>query len=145
MNRAFRVLMQQGDAAKRKIIALHKGRYQASGISELSLGPGPFVAALEYACDATSVVVGKPNPLFFLAAIQHLGVQPSECVMIGDDVRDDVFGAQAVGAQGWLVRTGKYQPGDESRYANSDIPMEPDKVVDNFSMAVTQILRNLAY
>lgn len=45
MNQAFRLLL---DGAK--LIAIHKGRYyrQKDG---LSLGPGPFVEALEYAAD----------------------------------------------------------------------------------------------
>lgn len=33
---------------------------------------------------------------------------PGEAVMVGDDVRDDVGGAQAAGLGGILVQTGKY-------------------------------------
>jgi len=33
-------------------------------------------------------------------------------VMVGDDLRSDVEGAQAAGLQGWLVQTGKFR-GDE--------------------------------
>lgn len=33
--------------------------------------------------------------------------------MIGDDVLQDVGGAQGVGMQSILVQTGKYRPGDE--------------------------------
>jgi len=32
--------------------------------------------------------------------------------MIGDDIRGDVAGSQAVGIDAILVRTGKYQPAD---------------------------------
>ena len=33
--------------------------------------------------------------------------------MVGDDLEADVLGAQAHGVTGVLVRTGKFQPGDE--------------------------------
>lgn len=33
--------------------------------------------------------------------------------MIGDDVRQDVGGAMALGMRGVLVQTGKYRSGDE--------------------------------
>jgi ribonucleotide monophosphatase NagD (HAD superfamily) len=35
--------------------------------------------------------------------------------MIGDDVRQDVHGAMALGMRGVLVQTGKYRRGDEGR------------------------------
>ena len=35
--------------------------------------------------------------------------------MIGDDWKDDVGGAHAAVLHGILVRTGKYQPGDEDK------------------------------
>ena len=34
--------------------------------------------------------------------------------MIGDDIKDDVIGAQKCDFQGCLVKTGKYAPHDES-------------------------------
>lgn len=40
-------------------------------------------------------------------------VAPQDAVMIGDDVRQDVGGANAIGMQSILVRTGKYRAGDE--------------------------------
>lgn len=47
-------------------------------------------------------VVGKPSKDFFLAALQSLGASPEQAVMVGDDVRDDVGGAQAAGIRGIL-------------------------------------------
>lgn len=50
LNEAFRLLL---DGAK--LIAIHKGRYfkQKDG---LSLGPGPFIEALEYAAGVEVIV-----------------------------------------------------------------------------------------
>jgi ribonucleotide monophosphatase NagD (HAD superfamily) len=42
------------------------------------------------------------------------GFDPGEVAMVGDDVRNDVTAAQAVGMRGVLVRTGKFRPGDEN-------------------------------
>ena len=35
--------------------------------------------------------------------------------MVGDDIRDDVIGAQEAGLVGALVKTGKYREGDEKK------------------------------
>ena len=50
----------------------------------LPLGPGPFIAALEYARGQEAVVVGKPEPAFYQAALSELGCVAEETVMIGD-------------------------------------------------------------
>ncbi|VDM97888.1 unnamed protein product [Thelazia callipaeda] len=107
LNQAFRLLLSGA-----KLVAIHKGRYyrQKDG---LSLGPGPFVEALEYATGVKSEVVGKPESMFFLTALNSLQqcLRPEQVVMIGDDVRDDVLGALNVGMHGILVKTGKYCEG----------------------------------
>ncbi|XP_053909517.1 haloacid dehalogenase-like hydrolase domain-containing protein 2 isoform X2 [Cuculus canorus] len=102
MNRAFRLIL---DGAP--LIAIHKARYFKKK-DGLALGPGPFVAGLEYATDTKATVVGKPEKTFFLEALRGTGCAPEEAVMIGDDCRDDVGGAQNAGMRGILVRTGKY-------------------------------------
>jgi len=120
-----------------ELIAIHKGRYY-SRRDGLALGPGPFVSALEFATGKTSAVLGKPEKHFFLSALEGLNVEPSECVMIGDDVLDDVEGALKAGIQGILVRTGKYRSGDEER---SSIP--PTAVCDSFPEAVSYITERM--
>ena len=65
------------------LIAVHKGRYYSRG-DGLALGPGPFVAALEYATGKTATVMGKPEKKFFLSALEGLNCKPNEVVMIGD-------------------------------------------------------------
>lgn len=39
----------------------------------------------------------KPHPSTFQYMAEQLGVQPERCVMIGDEPRDDIFGAQRAG------------------------------------------------
>lgn len=44
----------------------------------------------------------KPSPIIFEAAVQQLGVKPSECVHVGDDRRNDVWGGRDAGVTAWL-------------------------------------------
>lgn len=131
MNAAFRHLMRGVP-----LIAMARNRYfqEADG---LSIDMGAYVAALEYAAGVQATIIGKPAPAFFDAALADLGIAAADAIMIGDDVRDDVYGAQALGIAGVLVRTGKYRPGDETQG-----PGQPALVVDDFSAAVAAILGN---
>lgn len=65
------------------LIAIHEGKYYKANSNELALGPGCFTRGLEYATNRKAIIVGKPNPYFFKAAIPN-GIHESECVMIGD-------------------------------------------------------------
>lgn len=109
LNVAFRCLL-----AGAQLVACQKNRYWKTA-EGLALDAGPFVAALEYASGTEAVVVGKPSPAFFRGAIADLGIEPREAVMVGDDAEADAGGAIAAGLGGWLVKTGKYRPGDETR------------------------------
>ena len=109
LNRAFRLLQSSPEA---ELIALGMTRFWQAG-DGLRLDTAPYVAALECATQRRPIVMGKPAEAFFHAAVQRLGVAPDQVLMVGDDVRVDVGGAQAAGLKGALVKTGKYRPGDE--------------------------------
>ena len=96
-------LLKEGPAVQ--LVAMHKGRYYRQG-AELSLGPGPFVEALEFATGKEAVTVGKPSSLFFRGVLDQLGCAPEEAVMVGDDWCDDIEGAMSVSMRGVLVQTG---------------------------------------
>ncbi|RMG29143.1 MAG: TIGR01458 family HAD-type hydrolase [Gammaproteobacteria bacterium] len=108
LNRAFRLLMAGPDVA---LVALGMTRYWRAA-DGLRLDVGPFVAALAYATDRTPVVTGKPAAPFFHAALERLGTEPGETVMIGDDIRGDIGGAREAGLRALLVQTGKFRPQD---------------------------------
>ncbi|MES9964110.1 MAG: TIGR01458 family HAD-type hydrolase [Candidatus Sedimenticola sp. 20ELBAFRAG] len=108
LNRAFRLLMATPPP---RLVALGMTRYwQAS--DGLRLDTAPFVKALSHASGVEPVILGKPDAAFFQAALDLLGVAADECLMIGDDIRGDVAGAQAAGLRALLVRTGKFQTAD---------------------------------
>ena len=129
MNTAFRLLMRG-----LPLIAMARNRYfqEADG---LTIDMGAFVAALEYATGVQATVIGKPAPAFFAAALADLGIRADEALMIGDDLRDDVQGAQVAGIRAILVRTGKYRPQDEEAAGE-----RPAMITNNFSTAVEAIL-----
>jgi len=54
---------------------------------------------------------GKPNPEIYHHTLKQLGVTPAEAVMVGDNIRRDVAGSQAVGITGvWIEPTGTETP-----------------------------------
>ena len=91
-----------------ELIALHKGRYFQTE-KGLMLDSGAFVAALEHATGKKAHVVGKPNPAFFEMGSALLDTSTNELVMVGDDLINDIEGAQNTGYHAVLVQTGKYR------------------------------------
>ena len=111
LNEAFRKLL-----AGAAFLALARNRSFKDEDGELSLDTGAFVAALEYATQREAVLLGKPAPEFFNAALASIACDGKEAVMVGDDAEADVAGALAAGlGSALLVRTGKYRPGDETK------------------------------
>ena len=130
LNTAFRVL--EGGA---EFYALARNRSFQDDDGERSLDTGAFVAALEYASRRQAKVLGKPARAFFHAAVESLGCAPEDAVMVGDDAEADVGGAKDAGLKAVLVRTGKYQEGDEAR-----ISTPPDHVAADLAAAAEWIL-----
>jgi ribonucleotide monophosphatase NagD (HAD superfamily) len=93
------------------LVAMHRNRFwRTSGGWQLD--GGAYVAALEAAAGVEAAVCGKPAAAAFIAALEQIDVAPSRAVMLGDDVENDIVGAQAAGLAGALVRTGKFRESD---------------------------------
>jgi HAD superfamily hydrolase (TIGR01458 family) len=122
VNDVFRMLM---DGAS--LVAMHRNRYWRTD-EGLQLDAGAYVAGLEEATGAAAAVCGKPSPTFFAEAVAMLGTDASRTAMVGDDVVNDVLGAQSAGLVGVLVRTGKYAPGDVERAGES-----PNHVIESIA------------
>ncbi|TFK66600.1 hypothetical protein BDN72DRAFT_799755 [Pluteus cervinus] len=177
LNTAFRLLIgehNQGDTKSPPasyspespfkpipLIATHKAKYvETDSPPGRSLGPGPFVTALESAAGVQAHVVGKPTKAFFelvlddftsdeMPAKPGVGQEREEkgekdhpygrIAVIGDDIEADLGeGAIELGLWRVLVRTGKYRPGDEQRCG----VIPPDEVVDNFAAFVHSLLQS---
>lgn len=82
------------------------------------VGPGPGVE-VQAVLDSTHVGLDKPDPAFFLAALEILGRPPEKSVHVGDTVPADVEGARAAG-----IRAFHYDP-----YGFCDDPADHDHVI----------------
>ncbi len=109
LNRAFQIVQKGGP-----LIAIGYNRYFREE-GALMLDAGPFVKALEWAADVQAVVTGKPSADFFQEVVASTGMSAEQCLMIGDDAEADVAAAVSAGLGGCLVKTGKYEPGDEKK------------------------------
>ncbi|KAI9230114.1 MAG: Haloacid dehalogenase-like hydrolase domain-containing protein 2 [Piptocephalis tieghemiana] len=132
LNKAFRIIHEGAP-----LIAIHRARYMQTE-DGLSMGPGPFVSALENAASIKADVVGKPERSFFESAIRSMGLDPAKdrVCMIGDDIEQDLGGgAIELDLRRYLVQTGKYRMGDERRGEN------PEGVV--FVKGVQEAIKNI--
>ena len=122
MNHALGLLL---DGAA--LVGMHRNLYWRTA-DGFNLDTGAYLTALERAADTAATVLGKPTPDFFRTGLADLAVAPDDAVMVGDDVDNDVLGAQAVGITGVLVRTGKFRPA-----AVDAADGTPDHVVDSIA------------
>ncbi len=127
LNRAFRLLMENPDAV---LIALGMTRYWRAE-DGLRLDVAPFVVALEHATGRQALVMGKPSAGFFQQAMDVCGLRAEDLVMVGDDIRGDVGGAQRAGIAGVLVKTGKYSQKD------LDAEVVPDAIIESIAYLPT--------
>jgi len=120
LNHAFRLLMEGAS-----LIGLHRNMYWKTA-DGLELDGGAFICGLEEATGRRATICGKPAPEFFQAALSLLGARAETTAMVGDDIVNDVLGAQSAGLKGVLVRTGKFMPEDLRKGA-------PDHVIDSIA------------
>lgn len=120
INRLFNVMH---DGAE--LIALHKNRFWQTE-EGLKADIGFFIAGLEYICNKTAFVMGKPNRDFFQGVLDSAQVEASDALVVGDDIDSDVGGAQQMGIHGCLVKTGKYR----ANYADQS-PVRPAYIIES--------------
>ena len=92
-----------------ELYCLHKNRWWQTRRGAL-LDAGAFVAGLEYAAQTEAIVLGKPSPAYFEAALEAVDADAQHAWMVGDDVESDIAGAKRLGMRTILVRTGKFRP-----------------------------------
>ncbi len=110
-----------------ELYCLHKNRWWQTADGP-RLDAGAFVAGLEYAAEADATILGKPSAQYFAAALEALDADPELAWMVGDDIEEDVAGAQAHGIKTVLVRTGKFRPDDVERSRT-----RPDAIVSSIA------------
>ena len=90
---------------------------------------GAVIGALE-GCSKRKVdlVVGKPSPLIVEVALEQLGRQAIECLMVGDRVETDILMGQRAGMTTALVLTGVTRREDLA-----GAPVQPDHVLESIA------------
>lgn len=109
LNHVFQMLV---DGAE--LIGMHRNLYWKTA-EGWQLDGGAYIAGLEEATGRSAVICGKPSAAYFVSALAMLGTPAERTAMVGDDLENDVLGAQAAGLTGVLVRTGKFRPQDLER------------------------------
>jgi len=72
----------------------------------LTPGTGALIAAIQAATEVEPIVAGKPSPALYEMALQRMGLQPDEALVVGDRLETDIVGAQALGCRTALVLSG---------------------------------------
>jgi HAD superfamily hydrolase (TIGR01458 family) len=120
-----------------ELYCLHKNRWWQTKHGPL-LDAGAFVVGLEYAADTDAIVLGKPSPAYFEAALEALDADANMTWMVGDDIEADIAGAQAHGMKTLLVRTGKFRPDAVERGRT-----RPDAIVSSIAQVPDWLEENL--
>jgi HAD superfamily hydrolase (TIGR01458 family) len=89
------------------LVAMHKNKYW-NPAGELLIDAGAFITGIEFASGKEAILIGKPSPLYFKAALESIGAKiENGFYMIGDDIENDIMAAQDIGGKGILIYTGK--------------------------------------
>ena len=102
-------------------------------------GAGSILALLEAASGRPPTIIGKPMRGMFDAALNVLGTQPQDTLMVGDRLNTDISGAKSLGMQTALVLTGV-----ESRESLAESDIQPDYVYPGLPELTMALAVNLA-
>ena len=126
MNDIFKKVLGGAD-----LVAMHKNKYW-NPHGEFLIDAGAFVTGIEFAASKEAIVIGKPSPHYFKAALEQIGANFEDgFYMIGDDIENDVNASQDLGGRGILIFTGKTKfP------TKGDISIKPDFEVRSLKEAM---------
>jgi HAD superfamily hydrolase (TIGR01458 family) len=143
MQSAFRLL--RGGA---RFVAMHKNRWWLTP-GGVMLDAGAYVVGLEYAAQRRALVTGKPSRTFFAEALRMLArpgghgatsrLTPEEVAMVGDDLWNDIRGAQRAGLRGVFVLSGKHGSAELARAAAERRAWAPDAVAPSIAEVVAAL------
>jgi len=140
MQSAFRLI--RGGAA---FVAMHKNRWWITP-EGVRLDAGAYVAALEFGTERQALVTGKPSATFFGEAVRCLSdalgarLALRDVAMVGDDLWNDVRGAQRAGLRGIFVRSGKHGDAELARATTGRGGGPPDGDLADVAAVVEAIL-----
>ena len=119
MNKALNLLLE----GSRLIVMIPEKVDRSLGQVELTVGA--YGKMLEDAAQIKATYIGKPNRYVFDMALDSMGLQRDEVLMVGDRVATDILGAKMAGVKSVLVKAGEFQSSD----LNGEI--QPDYLLDS--------------
>jgi len=124
LNKALRLLLNGA-----KLVGMTPELIDSSmGAPELNVGS--WARMLEEASGVKATYIGKPSRYVFELTLRSMRLRKDEVVMVGDRVCSDIKGANNLGIQSILLRTGEF----DERDLDGDI--RPDVVFDS----ITEVL-----
>jgi len=102
--------------ASKSLFYLNKNKKQ--------IDTGSFVNLIQSITGVSIPVLGKPSKEYFYNAQSILNSPINSTIVIGDDWKTDIIGANEVGFGSILIRSGKYMLGDEKKG-------NPDHIINN--------------
>jgi HAD superfamily hydrolase (TIGR01450 family) len=114
------------------VVAMHRSMTWSTD-DGIKIDTGVYLEGLEKAAGQSIRAIGKPSPIGFRSAVEMLGMEPTSVVMVGDDLHNDVLGAQASALRGVLVRTGKFRADELDRVLADEFGPVPDHVIDSIA------------
>jgi HAD superfamily hydrolase (TIGR01458 family) len=146
MQSAF-VLLRNGA----RFVAMHKNRWWLTP-GGVMLDAGAYVVGLEYVTQRRALVTGKPSRAFFAEGVRQLdrlasggrethSLSAAEVAMVGDDLWNDVRGAQKAGLRGVFVRSGKHGEAELARVSSERGGRAPDAIAPSLVEIVAAMER----
>ncbi|MCI8850994.1 MAG: HAD-IIA family hydrolase [Erysipelotrichaceae bacterium] len=92
------------------------------------LGNGSVVAMMEYASNQKSPKIGKPHAPILAEALESIGLQKHEVLLVGDNLETDILLGKQCGVETVLVLGGVHDEADCER-----LGIYPDHIVKNLN------------
>lgn len=86
---------------------------------------GAIASLISKATGSAPYVVGKPNPMMFRSALNHLGAHSMQTAMIGDRMDTDIVAGMEAGMHTILVMSGVSSAASIAQY-----PFRPNRIID---------------
>ena len=67
-------------------------------------GLGDFIDAFAFVTHSENMHFAKPDPAYFAEVVARVGLEPDECLVIGDSLTNDIAPARALGMQTWQLQ-----------------------------------------
>jgi HAD superfamily hydrolase (TIGR01458 family) len=126
MNKALKLLLSGA-----KLIVMITEKVDRS-MGDVELTVGAYGKMLEDAAGISATWIGKPNKYVFDVALETMGIQRHQVLMVGDRIHSDISGAKTAGIKSVLVKSGEFQESDLSGDVQPDFVVASIKEVSGF-------------